>query len=104
MPAAEHHTVDHQRTADADLAGYEVVWRPTIEPFWTHAIPVGDVSTATVDLSKDNVVFGVRAIDTAGQGLVEITDRVLGWVAAQGMATGLLTLFCRHTSASLLIQ
>jgi secondary thiamine-phosphate synthase enzyme len=44
------------------------------------------------------------SIATSGQGLVEITAEVVRWVAAQGMATGLLTLFCRHTSASLLIQ
>jgi secondary thiamine-phosphate synthase enzyme len=36
--------------------------------------------------------------------LHEITDAVTGWVAEQGIAEGLLTLFCRHTSASLLIQ
>ena len=41
---------------------------------------------------------------TAGRGLVEITREVAAWVADQGLATGLLTLFCRHTSASLLIQ
>ena len=38
------------------------------------------------------------------RGLTEITDTVRGWVGQQGMASGLLTLFCRHTSASLLIQ
>jgi secondary thiamine-phosphate synthase enzyme len=38
------------------------------------------------------------------QGLVEITPEVARWTAAQGMREGLLTLFCRHTSASLLIQ
>ena len=38
------------------------------------------------------------------RGLTEITDAVRGWVAKQGIARGLLTLFCRHTSASLLIQ
>lgn len=43
-------------------------------------------------------------IRSPGQGLVEITREVRAWVAAQGMRTGLLTLFCRHTSASLLIQ
>lgn len=42
--------------------------------------------------------------DTRGRGLVEITGSVLDWVGRQGVATGLLTLFCRHTSASLLIQ
>jgi len=39
-------------------------------------------------------------ITTRGQGLYEITDRVADWVAGDG----LLTLFIRHTSASLLIQ
>ena len=43
-------------------------------------------------------------IRTQGQGLLEITSQVVDWVGRQGMATGLLTLFCRHTSASLLIQ
>jgi secondary thiamine-phosphate synthase enzyme len=35
---------------------------------------------------------------------MEITQEVRAWLASQGVATGLLTLFCRHTSASLLIQ
>jgi len=43
-------------------------------------------------------------VDTPGPGLHEITRQVTAWVAAQGMTTGLLTVFCRHTSASLLIQ
>jgi secondary thiamine-phosphate synthase enzyme len=43
-------------------------------------------------------------VETRGRGLVEITSPVRRWTAGQGMATGLLTLFCRHTSASLLIQ
>ena len=43
-------------------------------------------------------------VATKGKGLVEITPQVKHWVAAQGIATGLLTLYCRHTSASLLIQ
>ena len=38
------------------------------------------------------------------QGLMEISDDIAIWVAQQGMATGLLTLFLRHTSASILIQ
>ncbi|OIR09207.1 hypothetical protein GALL_88140 [mine drainage metagenome] len=41
---------------------------------------------------------------TAGAGLVEITAPVTDWVAAQGLSEGLLTLFVRHTSASLIIQ
>lgn len=43
-------------------------------------------------------------VATPGAGLVEITRGVVGWVSDQGMTTGLLTVFCRHTSASLLIQ
>jgi secondary thiamine-phosphate synthase enzyme len=43
-------------------------------------------------------------IQTRGKGLVEFTRQAADWVRAQGIATGLLTLFCRHTSASLLIQ
>jgi secondary thiamine-phosphate synthase enzyme len=43
-------------------------------------------------------------IESERQGLLDITERVTGWVGAQGMSEGLLTLFCRHTSASLLVQ
>jgi secondary thiamine-phosphate synthase enzyme len=38
------------------------------------------------------------------RGLTEFTDEVRQWVGAQAISTGMLTLFCRHTSASLLIQ
>lgn len=47
---------------------------------------------------------GQLEVATPGPGLHDITDRVERWVEKQGMADGLLTLFCRHTSASLLIQ
>ena len=46
----------------------------------------------------------VLSFRTPGPGLHEITADVTAWVAEQGMAIGLLTLFCRHTSASLVIQ
>jgi Peptidase family M28 len=51
---------------ETGLAGYEIVWRPTISPYWTHAILVGLVTEATVDISKDNIVFGVRAVGANG--------------------------------------
>ena len=44
------------------------------------------------------------SVTTPGQALVEITDPVVAWVADQDIDVGLLTVFCRHTSASLLIQ
>ena len=43
-------------------------------------------------------------IDTPGQGLLEITQEIVTWVSKQGISLGLLTVFCRHTSASLTIQ
>jgi len=43
-------------------------------------------------------------VTTDGPGLYEITRDVAAWTAGQGMTVGLLTLFCRHTSASLTIQ
>lgn len=43
-------------------------------------------------------------VATPGQGLHEFTDRIADWVAETGIADGLLTLFIRHTSASLIIQ
>ncbi|QLC25507.1 YjbQ family protein [Parasphingopyxis algicola] len=46
----------------------------------------------------------VLAIDTPGQSLVEFTPGVADWVGETGVGRGLCTLFCRHTSASLLIQ
>tara|TARA_R110000772_G_scaffold73216_4_gene159712 strand:+ start:548 stop:967 length:420 start_codon:yes stop_codon:yes gene_type:complete len=43
-------------------------------------------------------------VATDGPGLYEITRDVAAWAGTQGMTAGLLTLFCRHTSASLIIQ
>jgi secondary thiamine-phosphate synthase enzyme len=48
--------------------------------------------------------IGELEMPTRGQGLVEVTRDVCAWVAGEGITTGLLTLFCRHTSASLLVQ
>ena len=43
-------------------------------------------------------------LQTTGRGLVEITARVRRWIVPLGVTSGALTLFVRHTSASLLIQ
>jgi hypothetical protein len=51
---------------EPDLAGYEVVLRETTAPDWTSAIRVGNVTTVTLDIAKDNVQSGVRAADRAG--------------------------------------
>ena len=44
------------------------------------------------------------SIRTHGQGVYEFTNDVLHWVSAQTMDSGLLTVYCAHTSASLTIQ
>src|ERR1700749_492400 len=44
------------------------------------------------------------SVSTHGQGLIDVTGKIRDWVAAQSIATGLLTIWCRHTSASLLVQ
>jgi len=52
---------------DADLTGYEIVWRETNQPFWTNSQFVGNVTNFTMkEMSKDNYFFGVRAVDNAG--------------------------------------
>ena len=43
-------------------------------------------------------------IETHGKGLYDFTREIRKWLDAQKAATGLLTVFCRHTSASLVIQ
>jgi secondary thiamine-phosphate synthase enzyme len=47
---------------------------------------------------------GSLSVRTRGRGLVDITEQVGRWLDAQSIVTGLVTLFCTHTSASLLIQ
>ena len=48
--------------------------------------------------------FHCLEIVTPGMGLLDISSEVRRWALDQGIGNGLLTLFCRHTSASLLIQ
>jgi secondary thiamine-phosphate synthase enzyme len=43
-------------------------------------------------------------INTRGPGFIDVTGEVAGWLRAIGAADGLLTVFVRHTSASLTIQ
>ncbi|HEX4253735.1 MAG TPA: M28 family metallopeptidase [Streptosporangiaceae bacterium] len=60
-------TLTWDANPDPDLAGYEVVMRETTSADWTSSIPVGTATTVTLDISKDNVQFGLRAIDQAGR-------------------------------------
>ncbi len=65
--------------------------RPRLDPAGSRG---GPIRQRTVTLT----------IETPGRGLLDFTDRVTDWVRASGIATGVLTLYVRHTSASLLVQ
>jgi hypothetical protein len=47
-------------------AEYEVLWRATTSPEWEHAQKISGATLVTLKLSKDNVIFAVRAVDRAG--------------------------------------
>src|ERR1700730_19009749 len=51
---------------ETDLSGYEVVTRETTAPDWTVAIPVGNVTSLTLRIAKDNLQFRMRAVVKAG--------------------------------------
>lgn len=54
-------------STEADITGYEIVWRETTSPVWTNSLAVGKVNSHIMkNMSKDNVFFGVRAVDKAG--------------------------------------
>lgn len=55
-----------QPNTEPDLAGYRVVWRETTAANWQGAKFVGNVTTYRSELSKDNVFFGVQAVDKDG--------------------------------------
>jgi Zn-dependent M28 family amino/carboxypeptidase len=55
-------------STDADLAGYEVVWRDTTSAVWTNSVfvPANATAYTAKAMSKDNFFFGVRAVDKDG--------------------------------------
>jgi hypothetical protein len=59
-------TLHWKANAEPDVAGYRIVWRDTTAPDWQYARDVGDVTRATLAVSKDDYVFGVQAYDRDG--------------------------------------
>jgi hypothetical protein len=52
---------------DDAVAEYRIVWRETTSPYWEHSLMVGkDATRVTIPESRDNVIFGVEAVDAAG--------------------------------------
>lgn len=49
-------------------------------------------------------VSNILSFETPGRGFTDITRAMAGWLVETGISEGLMTLFCRHTSASLVIQ
>jgi hypothetical protein len=59
-------TLTWESSPGGRATGYEIVWRATSSPDWEHTQSVGKVNRATVKLSKDNVIFALRAVDAEG--------------------------------------
>jgi hypothetical protein len=55
------------------VASYEVLWRATTSPEWEHVRAVGNVTHATLPMSKDNVIFAVRAVNNQGHRSLVVT-------------------------------
>jgi hypothetical protein len=59
-------TLTWEASPGGRAAGYEILWRSTTSPEWEHVQKVGNVLRTTLKLSKDNVIFAVRAVDSEG--------------------------------------
>jgi Peptidase family M28 len=59
-------TLRWETNREPDLAGYRIVWRETTAPLWQSHKDVGMTTRTTLPVSKDNVVFGVQAVDKDG--------------------------------------
>jgi hypothetical protein len=59
-------TLTWEASPGGRAAEYEVLWRATTSPEWEHVEKFGGVTRATLKLSKDNVIFAVRAVDAEG--------------------------------------
>ena len=69
-------TLHWNANKEPDLAGYEIVWREATAAFWQHTISAGNVDHYTVKgMSKDNYLFGVRAVDKEGNASMVVYPR-----------------------------
>ncbi|MGA7047284.1 MAG: M28 family metallopeptidase [Candidatus Sulfotelmatobacter sp.] len=59
-------TLTWKNSPGGSASGYEILWRATTSPEWEHVEKVGDVTRTTLKLSKDNVIFAVRAVGAQG--------------------------------------
>jgi hypothetical protein len=59
-------TLTWEASPGGRATGYEVLWRATTSPEWEHVEKAGSALRITLKLSKDNVIFAVRAVDADG--------------------------------------
>jgi hypothetical protein len=59
-------TLTWEASPGGRAAEYEILWRATTSAEWEHVQKVGSATRATLKLSKDNVIFAVRAVDAEG--------------------------------------
>jgi Peptidase family M28 len=59
-------TLEWKASPGGLATGYEVLWRDTTAANWQHVQAVGNVTHATIAVSKDNAIFAVRALDAKG--------------------------------------
>src|SRR6202162_1115224 len=59
-------TLTWEKSPGGAASGYEILWRATSSPEWEHVEKVGNGTRTTLKLSKDNVIFAVRAVDAQG--------------------------------------
>jgi hypothetical protein len=66
-------TLSWDQPAGGRVASYEVMWRATTSPDWEHVQSVRNATSVTLPLSKDNVIFAVRAVDGQGHRSMAVT-------------------------------
>ena len=78
-------TLTWEPSPDGSVAQYQVLWRDTDHPYWQHAMNVaGSASSLTLPISKDNVVFAVRALDAKGHSSLPVVPRPSGRIEVPG--------------------
>jgi hypothetical protein len=66
-------TLSWEPSPGAGAATYEVLWRGTTSPEWEQLRAVGNITRITLPMSKDNVIFAVRAVDNQGHRSLAVT-------------------------------